>query len=119
MNARVDKGLAGQHAVVTGGGRGIGAAIAGALAARGVHVTVMARTASAVSEMAKSLRDSFNTRAHGVVGDVANPDDVRRAFDEAVDHFGVVQMLINNAGQAQAEPFDRDLARYAGIARSP
>ena len=80
MNARLDTGLTGQHAVVTGGGRGIGAAIASALAARGVHVTFMARTASAVSEMAQSLRDSFKTRAHGVVCDVANPGDVTRAF---------------------------------------
>ena len=59
MNDRVHTGLAGQHAVVTGGGRGIGAAIAGALAARGVHVTVMGRTASAVSEMAQVARGQF------------------------------------------------------------
>ena len=107
MNDRVDTGMPGQHAVVTGGGRGIGAAIAGALAARGVHVTVMARTASAVSEMAQSLTDRFKRRAHGIVCDVANPGDVTRAFAEAVDNFGMVRMLINNAGQARAEPFDR------------
>jgi len=107
MNVMGSDPITGQHAVVTGGGRGIGAAIASALAARGVQVTVMARTASAVSEMAQSLRDNFKTRAHGVVCDVGNPGDVTRAFAEAVDHFGVVQVLINNAGQAQAEPFDR------------
>ena len=100
-------GMAGQHAVVTGGGRGIGAAIAGALAAQGVQVTVMARTASEVSAMAQSLRDGFETRAHGVVCDVTNPGDVTRAFAEAVNALGAVAMLINNAGQAQAEAFDR------------
>jgi NAD(P)-dependent dehydrogenase (short-subunit alcohol dehydrogenase family) len=99
--------MKGEHAVVTGGGRGIGAAIAGALAARGVHVTVMARTASAVSEMAQSLQQRFKTRAHGVVCDVANPDDVTRAFGEAVNTLGAVRILINNAGVAKAEAFDR------------
>jgi NAD(P)-dependent dehydrogenase (short-subunit alcohol dehydrogenase family) len=107
MTVSKDTNLAGQHAVVTGGGRGIGAAIAGALAAHGVHVTVMARTASTVTEMAQSLRDRFKTNAHGLVCDVANPGDVTRAFAEAVDIFGAVRMLINNAGQAKAQAFDR------------
>jgi NAD(P)-dependent dehydrogenase (short-subunit alcohol dehydrogenase family) len=99
--------MKGQHAIVTGGGRGIGAAIAGALAARGVHVTVMARTASAVREMAQSLQEKHKTRAHGVVCDIANPDDVKRAFAEAEDTLGEVRILINNAGQAKAEAFDK------------
>ena len=103
MNA----GIQGQHAVVTGGGRGIGAAIAEALAAHGARVTVMARTASAVVKMAKSLSDRFKTSAHGVACDVANPGDVTRAFAESVNTFGAVQVLINNAGQArEAEPFE-------------
>jgi NAD(P)-dependent dehydrogenase (short-subunit alcohol dehydrogenase family) len=99
--------LAGHHAVVTGGGRGIGAAIAGALAARGVHVTVMGRTAGAVSAMAQSLQEKFKRRAHGVVCDVGNPADVTGAFTEAVNALGAVTMLINNAGQAKAESFDK------------
>jgi NAD(P)-dependent dehydrogenase (short-subunit alcohol dehydrogenase family) len=99
--------MKGQHAVVTGGGRGIGAAIAGALAARGAQVTVMARTASAVSEMAQSLQERYKTRAHGVACDVANPDDVTRAFADAVNTLGTVGILINNAGVAKAEAFDR------------
>jgi NAD(P)-dependent dehydrogenase (short-subunit alcohol dehydrogenase family) len=67
----------------------------------------MARTASSVSEVAQSLQDRFNRRAHGVVCDVANPDDVTRAFADAVDALGAVSMLINNAGQAKAESFDK------------
>jgi NAD(P)-dependent dehydrogenase (short-subunit alcohol dehydrogenase family) len=101
------KAMAGQHAVVTGGGRGIGAAIAAALAGHGVHVTVMARTASAVGETARTLRERFKTNAHGVACDVAHPADVTRAFAEAVNTFGAVEILINNAGQARAEPFDK------------
>jgi NAD(P)-dependent dehydrogenase (short-subunit alcohol dehydrogenase family) len=95
-------GLHGQHAVVTGGGRGIGAAIAGALAASGARVTLMARTAAAVEETAQALRNRVNATARGIACDVANPADVKRAFEEAVGASGTVQILVNNAGQARA-----------------
>ena len=75
-----------QHAVVTGGGRGIGAAIAAALESQGLRVTVMSRNA-------------------GVKCDVSNPADVARAFAEAVDASGPVHILVNNAGQADAASF--------------
>ena len=75
----------GQHAVVTGGGRGIGAAIVAALEAQGARVTVMSRSA-------------------GVRCDVSNPADVTRAFGEAVAASGPVHILVNNAGQADAAP---------------
>jgi NAD(P)-dependent dehydrogenase (short-subunit alcohol dehydrogenase family) len=107
MNVPTGTGMAGQHAVVTGGARGIGAAIASALASHGVHVTVMGRTVSSLTEMAQSLRGRFKTRAHWVVCDVANPGDVSRAFGEAVDTLGAVGILINNAGQAMPGAFDR------------
>ena len=66
-------GLHGQHAVVTGGGRGIGAAIAEALAASGARVTLIARTAAAVEETAQALRNRFNADARGIACDVSNP----------------------------------------------
>jgi NAD(P)-dependent dehydrogenase (short-subunit alcohol dehydrogenase family) len=99
-------GLEGRHAVVTGGGRGIGAMIAGALAAHGAHVTLMGRTDSVLDAMAKSLRQTFKATVHTALSDVANPDDVTRAFGSAVARFGDVQILINNAGQAAAGPFE-------------
>ena len=100
-------GLHGQHAVVTGGGRGIGAAIAEALAASGARVTLIARTAAGVEETAQALRNRFNADARGIAGDVANPADVKRAFAEAVGASGTVQLLVNNAGQArEAEAFE-------------
>jgi ketoreductase len=99
--------LHGQHAVVTGGGRGIGAAIAGALAACGARVTLMARTAAAVEETAHALRTTTNAIARGIACDVSNPADVRRAFEQAVGASGTVQILVNNAGQArEAEAFE-------------
>ena len=93
------------HAVVTGGGRGIGAAIAEGLAAEGARITVVGRTASALASVAQSLRDRFGTSAHAAVCDVTGQDDVKCAFAGAVEQFGPVQILVNNAGQADAAPF--------------
>jgi NAD(P)-dependent dehydrogenase (short-subunit alcohol dehydrogenase family) len=100
-----DNRLQDLHAVVTGGGRGIGAAIAEGLATQGARVTVMGRTASALESMSQSLHDKFGTSAHAEVCDVAVQDDVRRAFAGAIDRHGPVHILINNAGQADAAPF--------------
>jgi NAD(P)-dependent dehydrogenase (short-subunit alcohol dehydrogenase family) len=105
MNAPAATRLDDLHAVVTGGGRGIGAAIATGLASRGARVTVLGRTASALEGVAQSLRNQFDARVHVAVCDVADQDDVRRAFSGAVAELGTVRILINNAGQADAAPF--------------
>jgi NAD(P)-dependent dehydrogenase (short-subunit alcohol dehydrogenase family) len=94
--------IKGQHAVVTGGGRGIGAAIAEALASQGAHVTLLGRTASALDAAAQSISNTYNTSVHTGTCDVTRPDDVTRAFADAVQTLGAVQILINNAGQAYA-----------------
>jgi NAD(P)-dependent dehydrogenase (short-subunit alcohol dehydrogenase family) len=97
-------GLAGRHAVVTGGGKGIGAAIASALAAEGADVTLMGRTAATVDGHASRLRDAHGVRAHAVVVDVTDPPAVRAAFAAAASQLGPVDILVNNAGQAAAGP---------------
>ncbi|CAN5752102.1 SDR family NAD(P)-dependent oxidoreductase [soil metagenome] len=97
--------MQGQHAVVTGGGRGIGAVIAAALASQGAQVTVMGRTSSVLHDTASSLSEMHKTRLLPVVCDVTDAGSVVRAFGEAVRQFGPVQVLINNAGQADAGPF--------------
>ena len=93
-------GIAGRHAVVTGGGRGIGAAIAEALAAAGARVTVMGRGRGSIEEMATRLDD-----AQAVTCDVTIPDSVAAAFETARDGFGAIEILVNNAGAAQSTPF--------------
>ncbi len=93
------------HAVVTGGGRGIGAAIAEGLATQGAHITVIGRTASVLESVAQSLRDRFGTRAHAAVCDVTDRAGVKETFRGAVEQFGDVNILVNNAGQADAAPF--------------
>ena len=96
------KGLSGRHAVVTGGGRGIGAAIAGALAEAGARLTLMGRTPGPLQEKAATL-PAARARACDVTDEAA----VDRAFAEAADAFGPVAILVNNAGAAASAPLGR------------
>jgi NAD(P)-dependent dehydrogenase (short-subunit alcohol dehydrogenase family) len=94
----------GRHAVVTGGGRGLGAVIASALAARGANVTVMGRTKPALEAHAAALRSGSGVRAHAVVCDVSDPASVARAFASAVAGESPIDILVNNAGVSEAGP---------------
>ncbi len=94
--------LAGRHAVVTGGGRGIGAAIAGRLAGLGATLTLMGRTAAPLDQAAAAM-----PRAQGIVVDVTAGPSVAGAFARATDNFGPVDILVNNAGAAHSAPFVR------------
>jgi NAD(P)-dependent dehydrogenase (short-subunit alcohol dehydrogenase family) len=98
--------LEGRGAVVTGGGRGIGAAIAGALAGAGAGVVVAARTAAEVEGAAAALR-SRGGRAWAIVCDVTRPDDVEELERGAVERLGRVDVLVNNAGLAHSAPLHR------------
>src|ERR1700712_646933 len=89
--------LAGMTAVVTGGSRGIGRSIAVALAERGSDVVVGLRSEQSSTEVLDEIR-SHGVRALGIVMDATDLDALRDGFDRAVDHFGQVDMLVNNAG---------------------
>ena len=111
--------LAGIHAVVTGGSKGIGAAIARALFARGASVTLMSRNAAALEVAAHSLL--LNTdeqvlrlaqddrerqpQVRTVVCDVADEASVASAFATAARELGPVGILVNNAGIAESALF--------------
>jgi NAD(P)-dependent dehydrogenase (short-subunit alcohol dehydrogenase family) len=84
-------------AVVTGGGRGIGRAIALALAEHGARVAVTARTASELEEVVARVR-SGGGQARAVVADLADRAEPRRVVQEVTAAFGPVDILVNNAG---------------------
>jgi NAD(P)-dependent dehydrogenase (short-subunit alcohol dehydrogenase family) len=92
--------LAGRHALVTGGGRGIGAAIARALAGAGARLTLLGRTTAEIEATAAQLPGG----ALAVTADVTEPEQVRRAFAEAREAAGEVSILVNNAGLAKSRP---------------
>lgn len=95
--------LQGRHAVVTGAGQGIGAAVATALAACGANVTLIGRRSQPLAATAALLPNT--SRRHVVAADVTQADQVDAAFANARDRFGPVSILVNNAGQAQSAAF--------------
>ncbi len=114
MSSATTGSLAGRHAVITGASRGIGAAIASALAAEGVLVSLLGRDAAALRTLAIQL--GGNAHALAVSADVADEGKVTAAFDRARAEFGPVQLLINNAGQAASAKFtDTDPALWSRI----
>jgi NAD(P)-dependent dehydrogenase (short-subunit alcohol dehydrogenase family) len=110
--------IRGQHAVVTGGSRGLGAAIASALAAHGAKLTLMGRTSAALGQCAAAIRQATGVQAQGIVCDVADAASITRAFSEATRGFGPVHVLVNNAGEADAALVpDITLERWERILR--
>lgn len=98
--------LNGKTAFITGGGRGIGRAIAMAFAREGASVLVAARTSSEVESVADEVRREFETKAAHAVCDVSDPRSVTGAFDKAVELFGAgPDILVNNAGVAESVKF--------------
>ncbi|MEX2178785.1 MAG: SDR family NAD(P)-dependent oxidoreductase [Gemmatimonadaceae bacterium] len=95
------KKLEERHAIVTGGGRGIGAEIAAALVAAGARVTIMGRNQAILEKRARELGAS----AAAVPCDVSDDASVRSAFARARETFGEPLVLVNNAGQAKSEKF--------------
>jgi len=98
--------LEGKHAVVTGGSRGIGAAIAAELARAGADLTILARSTARLDRAAESLRAS-GTRVTALECDIAEEASVKACFARARDELGDPYVLVNNAGMAEAAPFGR------------
>ena len=96
--------LKGRHAIVTGGAKGIGAAIARELAAHGAALTLMGRDTDALDAEADTLR-TRGTRVETFVCDVADEALVDVAFTEASRAQGTPFVLVNNAGDASAALF--------------
>jgi NAD(P)-dependent dehydrogenase (short-subunit alcohol dehydrogenase family) len=100
-----EPGLNGRHAIVTGGSRGIGAAIAQALAADGATLTLLGRARDRLQETSESLASRYGVTVAAIVCDVTDEAAVRAAFAAAQDAHGAAFALINNAGQSEGAPF--------------
>jgi len=98
--------LSGRGAVITGGGRGIGRAVAWALAEEGAAIVVSARTTSEIEEVAAELRDAGH-QATAIACNVADEASVEAMAKDARGALGTVDILVNNAGVARSEPIKR------------
>lgn len=108
--------LAGKVAIVTGASSGLGAGFVRALVGEGAHVVPTARRADRLEELEALLGRDL---VHPVAGDVADPSFPATLVDEAVERFGRLDVLVNNAGVSHQAPAEEetteDFARVLGV----
>lgn len=112
MTAFQSEPFKGQHALVTGGGRGIGAAIADALAARGAALTLVGRTEATLEAGRAELEAAHGVAAGIAAADVTDEAAVQAAFARAAAQRGPISILVNNAGRGDSAPFKRTTAEF-------
>ncbi|HXJ67244.1 MAG TPA: SDR family oxidoreductase [Actinomycetota bacterium] len=101
----MDLGLAGRAAIVTGGSKGIGKAVALELANEGADVAICARHEDELAETAAEL-GSTGGRVHAQVADVTDPEQIREFVARSAGALGGVDILVNNAGRAHPGNFE-------------
>lgn len=105
-----------QTAIITGAGKGIGKAIAEALAKEGVHVGLIARSSNDLEALQASLTNTYGIRAFVAAADVSNASEVEAAVASLREQLGSIDILINNAGIAQFGTLvDMDPAQWERI----
>jgi len=99
--------LAGRVALVTGGSKGLGKAMARALARAGADVVICSRHEDELQAALKDVLDSTGRKGRYVVADMRNRDDVKRLARAALEQMGRVDILVNNAGTNRPQAIDQ------------
>jgi NAD(P)-dependent dehydrogenase (short-subunit alcohol dehydrogenase family) len=98
--------MEGKVAIVTGGSRGLGKQMAGALAEAGADVAICSRSADEVAAVAKELAAAHGTDCRGYCCDVTDAAQVHTLVEQVIDAYGQIDVLINNAGINIRGPID-------------
>ena len=96
--------LKGQVAIVTGCSTGLGVQMAKALANQGCNIVALARRQNLVEEVAEDIKKEFGVDAIGIRCDITDTQMVAEAVDKVMEHFGRIDILINNAGTGAVAP---------------
>ncbi|MEC0109974.1 SDR family NAD(P)-dependent oxidoreductase [Paenibacillus taichungensis] len=102
----MDLGLKDKIALITGGSKGIGLETAIVLASEGAKVAIVARNEEALQAAAKRIKQTTGTDALVISADISVEAEVRGVVEQTVQHFGGLDILINNAGTSAANPFE-------------
>jgi gluconate 5-dehydrogenase len=98
--------LTGKSAIITGGSKGLGAAMAAGLASAGADVLLTSRHEDEAVATAEQIQNDFGHKAVGIKADVAAEEEVQGMVDRALSEFGKIDILINNAGINIRGPID-------------
>src|SRR5665213_1070728 len=96
--------LEGKVALITGGGRGIGATIARVYSEAGASVAVTARTVTEVESVSSAIRDAGG-RSIGIPADLFDVEALPGVIDQVIEEFGALDVLVNNAGSGGSPLF--------------
>ena len=99
--------LKGRTAIITGGSKGIGFAIATRFANSGADVAILARGREAMDEAVKAIKATAKGKIVGVQADVGTADGIQHAYDETMKAFGRVDIVVNNAGTSRNGAFEK------------
>ena len=98
--------LSGKSAIITGGSKGLGKAMAAGLASAGADCLLVSRNEQEAQEAANEIASDFGTKAAGIAVDVTNVEQVQGMVDRAISEYGKIDILINNAGVNIRGPID-------------
>src|SRR5690606_7499850 len=107
QGALKDNALKGKTIVVTGGGTGLGKAMATYFSELGANIVITSRKLDVLSVTANEIESKTNNRVLAVACDVRNIEDVEKMYKEAEDNFGSVDVLVNNAAGNFISPTER------------
>src|SRR5882672_7122879 len=102
----MDLGINGKVALVAAASKGLGRAIATALAAEGARVVICARRAEPLNAAAREIQAATGGEVLPITADVSRPDECSRLVDAAVRQWGGIDILINNSGGPAPGTFD-------------
>ncbi|MEF2246707.1 SDR family NAD(P)-dependent oxidoreductase [Paenibacillus sp. IITD108] len=103
----MDLGLKGKKAIITGGSKGIGFATAKLLIEEGAQVAIVARNEESLQKAKAQITEHTGVAPFIITADVSIETEAQRAVVTAAEQFGGIDILINNAGSAAAQPFDK------------
>jgi 3-oxoacyl-[acyl-carrier protein] reductase len=103
----MDISLKGRSAIITGGSKGIGLAIATRFAASGADVAIVARGREALDAAVAEIKKTARGKVAGAQGDVGTAAGVQSAYDQAMAAFGKLDIAVNNAGTSATGPFEK------------